>query len=160
MLRAKTFVLLGRRVGIAAVFIAIAVINNEEDCCRVEARRHQLCWPTQNLLQFNEKKKRQGETFRAGPIFFLSCVCVLHVHKCAGVYECSCVCVCMKWNEGQLTLFPDNASKDYEVSRIHSQWRKWWIRIVQELKSMKRELETKSPERSCFYQDSWGADLL
>lgn len=88
VLRAKTFVLLGRRVGIAAVFIAIAVINNGEDCCSMEARRHQLCRPTQNL--FNLMKKREGETafraFRAGPIFSLSCVCVYYT--CTNVQAC------------------------------------------------------------------------
>lgn len=99
VLRAKTFVLLGGRVGIAAVFIAIAVINNGEDCCSMEVRRHQLRRPTQNLLRFNEKKRQGETTFRAGPIFSLSCVCVLHVHKCAGVCECmnvqTCVYVCV-----------------------------------------------------------------
>lgn len=85
VLRAKTFVLLGGRVGIAAVFIAIAVINNGEDCCSMEARRHQLCRPTQNLLRFNEKKDKERQHLEPD-LFSLFPVCVYYT--CTSVRAC------------------------------------------------------------------------
>lgn len=92
-------------------------------------------------------KKRQGETtFRAGPILSLSCVCVLHVHKCAGVCECvnvqTCVYVCVheiKWG-------PINS-----ISRQCSEglWGQLWPQ------SMKKMIDLYSPRTQNYEKGTW-----